>query len=97
MGGQSTNVGAGFRVKQMEFKFVGCLLLGMIMDLFLSFQVLLLCVKIKDNNSYVALAGVAQLVGHHPTDPKVMGSIPSQGTCLGCRFGPQLRVCPKRQ
>ena len=35
------------------------------------------------------LAGVAQLVGHFPTNPKVMGSIPSQGTCLGHGRGSQ--------
>ena len=33
-----------------------------------------------------ALAGVAQLVGHCPAKQKVAGLIPSQGTCLGCRF-----------
>ena len=37
---------------------------------------------------FVDLAGVAQLVGHHPADQEVMGSVPSQGTSLGCRFGP---------
>ena len=26
--------------------------------------------------------------GCHPTNKKVTGSIPSQDTCLGCRFGP---------
>ena len=36
----------------------------------------------------VALTGVAQLVGHHPTKRKVAGSIPDSGTCLCCRFGP---------
>ena len=36
-----------------------------------------------------ALAGVAQLVGYHPTNQKVTGSIPGQGKCLGCGFGPQ--------
>ena len=42
----------------------------------------------------MALAGVAQLVGHHPTNQKVESSILGQGTCLGCRFSP--RLC-KRQ
>ena len=28
------------------------------------------------------------LVGHHTAKYKVMGSISSQGTCLGCRFSP---------
>ena len=32
---------------------------------------------------------MAQLVGCHPANQKVTSSIPSQGTCLGCRFGPQ--------
>ena len=30
---------------------------------------------------------VTQLVGHQPTKQEVTTSIPSQGTCLGCRFG----------
>ena len=34
-----------------------------------------------------ALAGVAQEAGCHPTNRKVTGSIPSQGTCLHCGFG----------
>ena len=33
-----------------------------------------------------ALAGVAQLVGHHPTQRKVTNSLPGQGTCSGCWF-----------
>ena len=36
-----------------------------------------------------ALTSVVQLVGHHPTDQRVARSIPSQGTCLSCGFGPQ--------
>ena len=28
--------------------------------------------------------------GHHPANRKIAGSVPGQGTCLGCRFGPQL-------
>ena len=31
---------------------------------------------------------MAQLVGFHPVKRKVTGSIPIQGTYLGCRFGP---------
>ena len=34
-----------------------------------------------------ALTGVAQWVGRHPINRKVAGSIPSQGTCLGCGPG----------
>ena len=37
-----------------------------------------------------ALNYVAQWVGRRPTKRKVMSSIPTQGTCLGCGFGPQL-------
>ena len=35
-----------------------------------------------------ALAGVAQWIEHSPANQKITGSIPSQGTCLGCRYGP---------
>ena len=44
----------------------------------------------------IALAGVAQWDGHHPANQKVTGSIPSQGTCLGCRPGPQLGACERQ-
>ena len=37
----------------------------------------------------LTLTSVAQLVGRHPTKRKVAGSIPGQGTCLGCRFSLQ--------
>ena len=33
--------------------------------------------------------GVAQWVGHHPTNGKAVGLIPGQGTCLGGGFSPQ--------
>ena len=36
-----------------------------------------------------ALAGVAQWIEHQPANPRVTGSIPSQGTCLGCKPSPQ--------
>ena len=39
------------------------------------------CLKCK------ALAGVAQWIEHQPVDPKVAGSISSQGTRLGCGLG----------
>ena len=39
---------------------------------------------------------MAQWVGHHPTKRKVAGSIPSEGTCLGCRPGPHLGACERR-
>ena len=35
------------------------------------------------------LAGVAQWIECQPANQRVEGSIPSQGTCLGCRPGPQ--------
>ena len=36
-----------------------------------------------------ALAGVAQWIEHWHANQRVVGSIPSQGTRLGCRPGPQ--------
>ena len=36
-----------------------------------------------------SLAGVAQWIECQPTNQRVTGSIPSQGTCLGCGPGPQ--------
>ena len=44
-------------------------------------------ISLPINKANVALGSVAQLVGHHPTNQKVTGSIPSQGTCLSCAFG----------
>ena len=40
----------------------------------------------------IALAGVAQCIDYEPVNQRVTGSIPSQGTCLGCRPGPQQGV-----
>ena len=37
-----------------------------------------------------ALAGVGQWTERQPANQGVTGSIPSQGTCLGCRPCPQL-------
>ena len=42
-----------------------------------------------------AQAGVAQWIECQPVNQEVTGSIPSQGTCLGCRPGPQLGVCDR--
>ena len=39
-----------------------------------------------------ALAGVAQWIEGWPANQRVAGSIPSQGTCLGCGPSPQLGV-----
>ena len=36
------------------------------------------------------LAGEAQWIEHRPANQRVAGWIPSQGTSLGCRPGPQL-------
>ena len=35
------------------------------------------------------LAGVAKWIECQPANPRFVGSIPSQGTCLGCGPGPQ--------
>ena len=39
------------------------------------------------------LAGVAQWIECQLLNQRVTGLIPSQGTCLGCRLGPQLEAC----
>ena len=44
----------------------------------------------------LALAVVAQWTEHWPVNQKVTGSIPSQGTCLGCRPGPQEGVSERQ-
>ena len=36
----------------------------------------------------VALAVVPQWIEHRPAEQRIAGSIPSQGTCLGCGPGP---------
>ena len=41
-------------------------------------------------NKLLPLASMAQLVECWPMNQKVAGSIPSQGTCLSCRFSPLL-------
>ena len=38
-----------------------------------------------------ALASVAQWIERQTAKQRVAGRIPSQGTCLGCRPGPQYR------
>ena len=38
---------------------------------------------------FLALAGIAQLIECRPANQRVAGSIPSQGTCLGCEPGAQ--------
>ena len=46
------------------------------------------CSFVSFKISFVALAGIAQWIERRPANQKVSGSIPSQGTCLGCRPGP---------
>ena len=41
-----------------------------------------------------AWARVAQLAGGSSWMQKVLGLIPGQGTCLGCRFHPQPKCAP---
>ena len=41
-------------------------------------------------NTHQPLTDVSQRAGHHSAKQKVASSIPSQGTCLGCRPGPWL-------
>ena len=43
-----------------------------------------------------ALAGVAQWIKCWPVNQRVAGSILRQGTCLGCRPGPQVGVCERQ-
>ena len=38
---------------------------------------------------FLLLAGVAQWIKCWPVNQRVAGSIPSQGTCLGCGTGPR--------
>ena len=40
-------------------------------------------------NEQRALAGVDQWIERRPENQRATGSIPSQGTCLGCGPGPQ--------
>ena len=42
------------------------------------------------------LAGVFQWIENQLVNQKVVGSIPSQGICLGRRLGPQLRACERQ-
>ena len=49
-------------------------------------------VKEASKTGHLTLAGVAQWTECQPANHRVAGSIPSQGTCLGCRPGPQYGV-----
>ena len=44
------------------------------------------------NNKLMALAGIPQWVEHGPVNQRVTGSVPSRGTCPGCRPGPCIIV-----
>ena len=44
----------------------------------------------------LALADVAQWIECQLANQKVVSSIPSQGTCLGCGPGPKLGVCERQ-
>ena len=44
---------------------------------------------VETEKGSVALAGVAQWIEQRTVNQRVVGSIPSQGTCLGCEPGPQ--------
>ena len=46
--------------------------------------------SVSEQESVIALAGVAPWVEQGTVNRKVAGLIPSQGTCLDCRSGPQL-------
>ena len=57
-------------------------------------KILLHSVKIKKVTS--ALAAVAQWIRCQPANQRVAGSIPSQGTCLGCGPGPPVGANEKQ-
>ena len=44
----------------------------------------------------LALAGAAQWIEHQPANQRFASSIPSQGTCLGCRPGSQYGACERQ-
>ena len=51
---------------------------------------------IHGNKEQTVLAGVAQWIECWTRNQKVVGLIPSQGTCLGCMLGPQLGACERQ-
>ena len=44
----------------------------------------------------MTLVGVAQWIECQPANQEVAGSIPCQGTCMGCGLGPSLGVCERQ-
>ena len=55
-----------------------------ISEIWLEFKQVFFWIKRK-----AALPGVAQWIEYQPAKQRVTSSIPSQGTCLGCKPGPQ--------
>ena len=51
--------------------------------------------EIEIKKTIAALAGVAQWI-EQIADQRVTGSISHQGTCVGCRPGPQLGTCERQ-
>ena len=49
-----------------------------------------------DKMESLALSGMAQWIEYQLENQKVIGSIPSHGTCLGCRPGPQQEAGKRR-
>ena len=46
-------------------------------------------VGVSAERNVLTLAGVAQWTDHRPVNQRVASLIPGEGTCLGCRPGPQ--------
>ena len=61
-----------------------------------SFEFLLSSWSLVVKILFWALASVAQWIESQPTNWKVTSSTPSQGTCMGCRPGPQLVTCNRQ-
>ena len=53
------------------------------------------CCTVNGSLKYLALAGVAQWIERLPVNQRVIGSIPSQGTCLGYGPRPQWGTCER--
>ena len=51
---------------------------------------------LRSKNAVEALAGVTQWIECRTANQRVTSSIPSPGTCLGCRPGPQWGTCEKQ-
>ena len=53
-------------------------------------------VELLSKKRWSGLAGVAQWIEYQPVNQRVIGSIPSQGTSLGCGPGPQWGACERQ-